>query len=84
MPNTTDESSFWSGLKYLIGTASDVYGKTLDAKVTQKANEASANIAQAQASKKIKIGNYEIDVTQAAIIGGGAALILLLVVLLRR
>lgn len=84
MADTTENSDFGSWVKYLIGTASDVYGKTLDAKTTQKANEASANIAQAQASKKIKIGDYEIDVAQAAIVAGGAALLLLIAVLIKR
>lgn len=81
-----DESNndFGSWVKYLIGTASDVYGKTLDAKTTQKANQASAQIAQAEAKNTFKIGDYEVDVTQAAVVGGVAALLLLVAVLMKR
>ena len=50
--------------KYVIGTGVDVYKSTLDAKTTQKSNEAAAAIAKAQADDIVTIAGYEVSVTK--------------------
>lgn len=75
--------SFWddiqNGSKYLIDTGADIYKSTLDAKTAQKANEASAKIAQAQSDDIVMIGGVEVSVTKAlAILAGTFALLYVL------
>lgn len=50
--------------KYVIGTGVDVYKSTLDAKTTQAANKATAEIAKAQADDVVTIAGYEVSVTK--------------------
>ena len=62
------ESHWYDGIasasKYLIGTGVDVYKSTLDAKTTQKANQAASSIAKAQADDIVTIAGYEVSVTK--------------------
>ena len=56
--------SLGSAAKYLIGTATDVYKSTLDAKTTQSANKAAAQVAVKQADDIVTIAGYEVSVTK--------------------
>ena len=65
--------------KYLINTGVDVYKTTLDAKTTQKTNEAAAEVAKSKADDIITIAGYDISVTKTLAIVAGAMGLLWLV-----
>lgn len=58
--------------KYLIETGTQIYQSTLDAKTTQKANEAAAEVAKAKADDLISVGGYEISITKTLLVVVGA------------
>lgn len=62
--------------KYLISTGVDVYKSTLDAKTTQKTNEAAAEVAKSKADDIVTIAGYEVSVTKILAVGLGAMAIL--------
>lgn len=72
--------SWWddiqSGSKYLIETGVDVYKSTLDAKTSQKANEAAASVAQAKNDDVVMIGNVEVSVTKMLAVLAGTFAVL--------
>lgn len=72
--------AWYSGIadasKYLIQTGVDVYKTTLDAKTTQKTNEAAAEVAKAKADDLITIAGYEVSVTKVLAVAVGAMAIL--------
>jgi len=70
--------------KYLINTGVDVYKATLDAKTTQAANKAGAEIAKKKADDTVTIGGYEISVTKTLLIVAGAAGLILFITLARK
>ena len=80
--------SFWDDIgnagKYLIDTGVKVYTSTLDAKTTQKANEAGAEIAKEKAKDTITVGGYEISIVKTLAITAGAAAFLLLFTLINK
>ena len=80
--------SFWDDLgsagKYLIDTGAKLYTSTLDAKTTQKANEAGAEIAKEKAKDTITVGGYEISIVKTLAITAGAAAFLLLFTLINK
>ena len=61
-----------SGGKYLIDTGVDVYKSTLDAKTTQKTNEAAAKVAEKKADNIITIAGYEVDIVKVLAVVAGA------------
>lgn len=50
--------------KYVIGTGVDVYKTTLDARTTQKANDAAAAVAKQKTDDLVTIAGYEVSVTK--------------------
>lgn len=72
--------SWWddiqSGSKYLIETGVDVYKSTLDAKISQKSNEAAASVAQAKNDDVVMIGDLEVSVTKMLAVLAGTFAVL--------